>query len=170
MEPNRKISIFISYSHLDENEKEQFVKFLNPIDIIELDIWVDDWIEAGAEFDPEISSAIENADIALLLISPDFLNSKFIKTKELPRILERQSEKALRVFPLIIKSCSWQNVKWISKRNVKPKNGKPIFEQTNVNQELDKIVDEIVVVAKDILRNQRFIQVNLSFLTDRPAA
>jgi len=152
---DRKINIFISYSHRDEKEKEQFVKFLNPIDNIDIDVWVDDKIEAGIEFEPEITSAIERADIAILLISPDFLDSKFIKNKELPRILEKQTEYTLKIFPIIIKSSSWKNVEWVAIRNVRPKNGTPIFERHNINKELEIITNEIVSVAKGILENEK---------------
>lgn len=159
MYSGRKINIFISYSHLNEEDKVRFVKFLKPVDIVNLDIWVDDEIGAGNEFAPEIISAIERADIAVLLVSVDFLNSNFIKSKEIPQILEKQAEQTLKVFPVIIRSSSWKNVEWLAKRNVRPKDGKPIFESRNVDKELEKITDEIVVLAKSILEKESISKV-----------
>jgi hypothetical protein len=47
-----------------------------------LDIWVDTRIEGGADWFQEIKEAIDAASMAVLLISADFLNSKFITEKK----------------------------------------------------------------------------------------
>ena len=55
-----------------------------------VEIWYDHALKQipGAEYKKLIKSEIDQADIAILLISQDFLTSDFIKEHELPRIRE----------------------------------------------------------------------------------
>ena len=49
-----------------------------------------------------------------MLISDDFLTSDFICNKEIPTLLERREREGVRVVPLIVESCPWQAVGWLS--------------------------------------------------------
>ena len=80
--------IFISYSHRDKRWLEDFRSHIQPlIRGGHIDPWDDRQIAPGQEWHKEITKAIEAADIAVLLVSPDFLNSEFIANEELPRLL-----------------------------------------------------------------------------------
>jgi hypothetical protein len=80
--------IFISYSHKDEKWKDKLVEQLR---VLELEgycsLWDDRKIEMGVDWFPEIEKALQDADIAVMLISAHFLTSKFIRDQEVPRIL-----------------------------------------------------------------------------------
>ena len=63
-------SVFISYSHKDEEWKDRLVTHLGVLEKEGLlDLWDDRKIEVGDDWRPEIEKAIERADIAILLIS-----------------------------------------------------------------------------------------------------
>ena len=53
---------------------------------------------------------MNGSDMALFLISKDFLASRFIQDEELPRLLERRKQEGLRVVPIIIGLCLWESV------------------------------------------------------------
>ena len=55
-----------------------------------LEVWVDRVIATGREWRPEIEAAIARADVALLLVSSDFLASTFIVEQELPALVARE--------------------------------------------------------------------------------
>ena len=80
--------IFVSYSHKDRRWMEEF---RNQIRLLirggHIDAWEDSQIAPGQEWHKEITTAIEAADIAVLLVSPDFLASDFIANEELPSLL-----------------------------------------------------------------------------------
>lgn len=79
----QKTKIFISYSHKDEAWKETIVAaLLRYIKSKNILIWEDRQIKAGAYWEEEINKAIDQANIAILLVSPDFLESSFILEKE----------------------------------------------------------------------------------------
>jgi hypothetical protein len=120
--------LFISYSRKNEQLKDQLVQqlmVLEPEGLIE--IWIDDRIPAGAEWLEVINEALLQADIAILLITSDFLTSKFILEKEVPTLLKRRWAGGLSLFPIIGLSCAWQEVSWLAKLNVRPKNGVPVW-------------------------------------------
>ena len=107
--------IFISYSHEDTLFKDLLVKQLN---VLKLDgsceIWEDSRIDTGANWQPEIEKAIDEAHIAVLMVSAGFLTSPFIQGKEIPPILERREKEGLKVLPLFVKPCPWEKAPWLS--------------------------------------------------------
>jgi TIR domain len=138
--------IFISYSHKNEVEKDELVEHL---DVIvpgsEIDLWNDDRIEAGGDWEAHINEAMAKARVAVLLITKEFINSKFIKSKEVPKILERREKDGLIVFPVIARASAWQTVTWLRAMNVKPKNGTPIWGKDRGHRDaaLAKIAVEV---------------------------
>ena len=116
---NRKLNVFVSYSHkLNEGEnkgkwidgKNSLIQLLRDKFSKELSIWIDTElrVHGGVEYEQEITKHIEKADIVLLLISPEFFYSSFIITKELPlmkNVYQRRIEnikKGIPDSPLII--------------------------------------------------------------------
>ena len=61
-----------------------------------------------------LRASLNLADVAIMLISDDFLTSDFICNKEIPTLLERREREGVRVVPLIVESCPWQAVGWLS--------------------------------------------------------
>jgi hypothetical protein len=91
--------VFISYSHQDA---EWMKKFSAQLKLIQrtgcLDIWSDERIKSGQNWQQEIDAAIAKARVALLLATPDFFASEFIQNEELPKILKRHQEKGLFLY------------------------------------------------------------------------
>ena len=93
-------NVFISYSHKDEVWKDRVVAHLRVLEMEgALDVWDDRRIGAGHDWRPEIEQAIERAEIAILIVSKNFLTSKFIREQELTKILAGRTEGRLRVIP-----------------------------------------------------------------------
>jgi len=70
-----------------------------------IDLWVDTRLRPGDRWKKEISAALERAQVAILLISADFLASDFITNDELPPILTAAEQKGTRIIPIILKPC-----------------------------------------------------------------
>ena len=100
--------IFISYSHLDCEWLERLCIFLKPLERrYEVDIWNDNRIEPGTPWKEEIDEAIKTADIAILLVSQNFLGSEFILKDELPPLLEAAEKKGTKIVSLLIRPCQY---------------------------------------------------------------
>jgi hypothetical protein len=142
--------IFVSYSHKDERQKDRLLSHLGILQRERLvDVWSDDRIHAGADWQQEITIAITQAKVAILLVSANFLTSEFILREEVPALLKRRQSEGLTVFPVIAKACAWQEVKWLSSMNVRPKNGRPIWGSNhNVDDDLATITKEVASIVK----------------------
>jgi hypothetical protein len=122
-----KPTIFICYSHKDEKWKDRLVSQLKVLvmeDII--DEWNDRKTEPGSDWYLEIQNAISRADVAILMISADFLTSNFIRNEEIPKLLKRRKNKEAKVIPIIVEPCSWKLVKWLASMQVLPQDGNPL--------------------------------------------
>jgi TIR domain len=120
-------AVFISYSHVDEKWKDRLVKQLRVLEIEgALEVWDDRRIAAGDDWLPEITREMERARVAVLLISADFLISKFIRGNEVPALLARRQTGGLRVIPVIVHPCPWQAVPWLAAIQCRPRDGKPL--------------------------------------------
>jgi TIR domain len=94
--------IFISYSHRDKDWLERLQIHLKPIvRQLSLDIWDDTRIRPGSKWRQEIAQAIDGSDVAILLISADFLASDFISANELPPLLRAGQEAGVLILPVI---------------------------------------------------------------------
>lgn len=143
--------IFISYCHKDETWKDRIVSHIGVLQQEGLlNIWDDRRIEGGEDWYPEIQKAIDAASVAILLVSADFLNSKFILDEEVPRIMESREKKGLRIFPVVLKPCAWKRVKWLARMNLRPKDGKPISGGTEfqIDADMAAIAEEIVGIIE----------------------
>ncbi|MBI1930705.1 TIR domain-containing protein [Candidatus Poribacteria bacterium] len=144
-------TIFISYSHKDEEEKRMLLSHLGVLGHVGLiDVWNDDRIGAGGDWEQEITEAMARARVAILLVSANFLTSHFILRKEVPTLLERREREGLTVFPVIAKACAWKVVPWLTKMNVRPKNGIPVWGDggVHIDEDLAAIAEEIVDIIK----------------------
>jgi hypothetical protein len=142
-------SIFISYSHKDEEWKDRVVTHLRVLEMEGmLDVWDDRRIEAGDDWFPEIENAINSASIAILLVSANFLTSKFIREEEVSRLLERRTKDGVRVIPLIVKPCAWTQVKWLSSIQGRPKDGRPLSagNENQIDTDLAALAEEIAKI------------------------
>lgn len=145
---NKKI--FISYSHKDKELKDQVVSHLNAIKL-PIDIWVDkSEIDAGDEWEIKIKNAIEQSEMAILLISTDFLNSKFITEKELPWVITRKSLYNYRVIPFILKPSVWDEHEFYKTLEVKPKE-KALIKYSEENGDRDEILVDFAKEVKGLV-------------------
>lgn len=97
--PHKNLCV-ICYAHEDARMIEELERFLQPLASEGIDIWVDSKIGKGRRWKDEISRALGMAKAAVLLVSMDFLNSRFITEVGLPELLKAQRERGLRVFPV----------------------------------------------------------------------
>ena len=105
-ERERRNKLFISYSHEDRYFLDRLLVHLKPLEKEGvIDLWVDSRLRAGDRWKKEIERALERANVAILLVSADFLASDFITDNELPPLLRSAEEKGTRIIPVILKPC-----------------------------------------------------------------
>lgn len=98
-----KASIFVSYSHRDAGYLHHLhLAFSTPEFEDKIAYFVDTDIEAGEEWESLLKRRIESASIAILLVSPNFLSSKYIQEVELPAFTDRAERRLLHVLPVLL--------------------------------------------------------------------
>jgi small GTP-binding protein len=141
--------IFISYSHKDETFKDELVTMLAGLQgrgIV--DAWDDRRIEAGDEWNKSIQDAMNDCDLALLLVSPDYIASRFIQKEEQPKLLQRRQEMQLRVIPIIVRPCKWQSEPVLKDLQALPKDGKAVITFSKERGERDQVWTDIATVIE----------------------
>lgn len=141
--PSEPIEVFISYSHKDEDLKDElYIHLANLTRQNKIKPWQDRAIEAGTEWDAEIKARLESAEVILLLITPRFIASEYCFDKEMQRAMERHAARTARVIPIIMKPCDWQGTPF-SKLQVLPKNAKPVASWSDQDEALLNVVQGI---------------------------
>ena len=104
------VKVFISYSRKDKDllgELDGHMATLRRLGLIEQ--WTDKDIQAGVEWEPEIWHNFRAADVIVLLVSVDFLNSNFAYEKEFKAAEVRHRKGEVRIVPVIVRSCDWRD-------------------------------------------------------------
>ena len=118
--------LFFSYCHADEALRDRLEVHLSLLKQQGLiTIWHDRRILAGDNIDSAIDANLADADIVLLLISADFIASKYCYSIEMTAALERHAEGSARVIPVILDDCDWYSAPF-GKLNAVPKDGKAV--------------------------------------------
>lgn len=100
---------FLCYCRKDSLFAERLlVHFAGCQQMSGLTIWHDAQIQAGSLWQEEIASALEKVSFAILLVSADFLASRFITTVELPRLLSSARSSGTRILPIIVRPCFFE--------------------------------------------------------------
>lgn len=135
----KAIKVFISYSHVDEKLKEQLLNHLGPLKRLGIiDEWHDRKIKAGDAWGEEISTNLASADIVVLLVSVDFINSEYCYEKEFEVALKRHEEGAAVIVPVIGRSCMWTELPFGEIQAV-PKDGKAVASWDDQDEALTDV-------------------------------
>ncbi len=156
-EQRKPIEIFFSYSHKDQDLRDQLEVHLNLLKRQGfISSWHDRQIGAGEEWAKEIDVHLNTADIILLLISADFIASNYCYEKEMMRALERNEIGETRVIPVILRPCDWYNSPF-GKLQALPTGGQPVTGRSwhsrdeafsDVSQGIRETIKEIIGSSK----------------------
>ncbi len=172
MEPT--IEIFLCYANRDKSLLEQLKTQLTSLQHQgRINLWDDSYILAGVEWESEIESHLNTAQIILLLVSPDFMASDqcFDKVK---RAMARYQIGEARVIPIILRPVHWQEALF-GKLTALPTQAMPITDPRwpsldeafyNVADGIRKVVEQLTSLYYETLPQKTTEQDNDKALND----
>jgi hypothetical protein len=144
--------VFFSYSHDDEQYRDQLEKHLAMLKREGLiESWHDRRIRAGSPLAQEIDRQLEQADVVLLLVSASFLASDYCYGIEMRRAMERHAASEATVIPVIARPCDWKSAPF-GKLMAVPRDGKAIVTWANYDEAYTDVARRVreVVEAKAV--------------------
>lgn len=145
------LQVFISYSHRDEEIKNDLVKHLTPLKRLNLIAqWHDRKIEPGDKWKQVISENLKKADIIILLISIDFINSEYCYDIEMETALDRAEKGQAVMIPVIARSCMWKDSRFAPYQAL-PADGKAITTWSARDEALTVVAEGIRQVAAQLM-------------------
>lgn len=134
---------FISYSHADDKRRERLHKHLVMLRREGLlQEWSDHEILPGDTLSAEISQALDQSQLFIALLSPDYLASRYGYETEFQRALQLQAEGRMRIVGVVVEPCDWQASPF-GELLVLPKDGKAVSDWTNENTAYLNVVQEL---------------------------
>ncbi len=145
------VTIFFCYAHEDEALLNKLKAHLRPLQRQGLiDVRHDRDINAGTEWEQEIKKHLNEANVILLLVSPDFMDSDYCYSIEMQRALERHQRGEARVIPIILRHVYWQGI--LGTLQALPTDAKPAMSSLwyNVDEALFDITEGIRKVVMQL--------------------
>lgn len=125
-QPSKPTELFYCYARKDEPLRHELDKHLVTLKRRGLaTYWYDGEVSPGQEWDKEIKRHLDEASIILLLVSPDFMNSEYCNTVEVPRAMQRHEAGEARVIPILLRHVDWEGAPF-SRLLALPSNGQPV--------------------------------------------
>lgn len=120
------VRAFVSYSHKDGKFLEELQKHLNLLQQERiLESWSDRMLLAGQDWDGVINENLQAANLILLLVSADFLNSRYVLNTEIPLAMDKHQSGQARVIPVILDETDWK-MQPFKILQALPSGGKPV--------------------------------------------
>jgi len=150
----KHIEVIISYAPKDNKMRDELEKVLSGLKLQGAAI---DWYAwpISPEWRYQLDAQLNSGQIILLLISVDYLSSSIIYGSEMKRLIERHKAGAVRVIPVILRPCAWEDTPF-GKLQPLPKNGKPVTTWSNrdkafvdLARDIRKVVEELAKTLSD---------------------
>lgn len=142
----QKHSIFISYSHKDMEWLGRVKTHLKPLArYYSIDEWDDQKLRTSDKWKEEITKALNNATIAILLFSPDFMASDFIVNNELQPLLDNAKNGGVRIMPVFVRPCAMFEESGLSDYQAPSGKERTLIEMNEgeIDRTLMKLVEDI---------------------------
>lgn len=110
------LKVFISYSHCDKEMKEELMKHLNSLIRQKyIQVWQDGEMPLGSDINETIFRKMMECDIALLLLSADYVNSDYCYSVEMETLMSLRDTGKI-VIPILLrevdlKGTPFENIK-----------------------------------------------------------
>ena len=146
------VQLVYSYSHQDEHHRQSMEKSLSLLERENLLLqWSDHKILPGVGISAKFLKEIQQADIVVFLLSPDFIASNACMNEwKLASDLVSQGQRLFRV-PVIVRDCAWKDLLGEDDIKALPKDAIPVSQRDNQDATWLEVYEGIKSVVKEVL-------------------
>ncbi len=158
------VKIFFCYAHEDEellNKLKSHLRSLQRQGLIEF--WYDRNISAGTEWEQKIDEHLNTAQIILLLISSDFIDSDYCYSIEMKRAIERHANGEAHVIPIILRHVYWQGI--LGNLQALPTDAKPVTSSHwhTLDEAFLDVIEGILKTIRELHEQPSIGEVSVSY-------
>jgi hypothetical protein len=147
--------VFISYAREDLAYLKELEKHLANLEKQgKITSWYDGDITPGTEWESQIMERLNNAQIILLLVSADFINSEFCYSIEMKQAIARHDADQARVIPIIVRPVDWKGALF-AKLQALPTGAKPVTRWPTHDDAFLDIVEGIRKTTDDLTNKRK---------------
>lgn len=140
--------VFISYSRMDVEYKNELVTFLKPLTSSGHEVWDCGELEVG-RWDEQIQEKLEQADLVICMLSINFFNSNYILEKELIPVLQAAEEDKKQIMCIVVKHFPWASFHHLG--------NKAKLSTQNLNLIENTLQSSDIVSARATITNYQFL-------------
>jgi len=147
--------VFYAYARSDAAARASLHKHLVSLRLSHsIEEWFDGQIEPGEEWDSVIREQLEMADIVLLLISVEFLNSTYAAGVEMQRALQRHADGEAHVIPIFLHPVHLREHPLLRLQGL-PRNGVPISHWSSEEDGYVSVAEALDDLVSQLTKNQK---------------
>lgn len=164
--------IFISYSKDDLTLVNRFIDHLAALrQDGQISSWYCTNLLPGQNWDDEIKTHFDSADIACFMVSPNFMRTKYIQDYEVKRAMERKREDStFRIIPIILDFCRWTTAdNNLGEFTALPYTAKPVLDFKNQNMAwyiIEECIRKMIELDDNPTGDDHFLDMKESFNKD----
>lgn len=148
---SNSIKIFISYAEADDKYRKGLKTALAPLVRNEdVELWDNSLILGGEEWDKKIKDQLNASDVILLLTSADSLASSKTYEGEVEKAIERHKKGEIRIVPIILRDCGWEDAPFLNELTVIPRNHLPIKNWEDEDQAYKSVFQELKEIVRTL--------------------
>ena len=149
------VKLFCSYCHADEKHRKRFTKQISLLKNKGLvSEWNDRMIPPGDEWETKIYEELRQAEVIVLFLSPDFIDSDNCG-KEAKLALSLRKNQGVMVIPIILRACDWHDYLEVGKLQALPEDGNPILNSPNRDNVWHAVYLKIKEEVKAFIQKKR---------------
>jgi hypothetical protein len=156
--------LFVSYSHADKPYMLIFRKHLQGMLLNKMQVWSDQDISKGTEWESLLKGNLHQASSAVVLATPDYLISPWCR-HELKQLAAARRDRRLRnVFWVHLKPCGWQHTELAEFQSFESSVELAITELPDETQRQRAILQACEQIASEIVRSTTEQDKHLAFV------
>lgn len=155
--------VFISYSHEDHKSLKELQKHLKIFEELgAIDVWDDTKLKEGENWRAKLDAALEEASVAIVLLSSSYLSSDFARRIEFAYFIESVKKRKMEMVPIVLSDCAWDKLDGLADFQVF---GKDVAVTELTKPKRAKIWNKIAKRVEEVAEEQRPRMVPITLLT-----